>query len=365
MRLTALDVRDVRIIAAAALEPDPAVNLIVGPNAAGKTSLLESIHLLATGRSFAASRPTRMIRSGAGPLRVVGRVQEGRPPARLHRLGLERSTTGPATMRIDGRDVQRVADLARLLPVVAVHPDSHELVAGGPGGRRRLLDQGLFHVEPSFHPAWQRYRRALAQRNAVLRSGGSERELAAWEPELAEAGARMDALRRSYVADLNAVVRQRLPALLGESVDLVLQYRPGWGGDERDFGTALEHARARDREQLTTSVGPHRADLGLRWNARDSRQRVSRGQQKLLVYLLRLGQAEQLARATGEGCILLLDDLAAELDAGYRRRVLELAVDVGAQIFVTALESAVIPLDAVGSLSVFHVEQGEVREVIQ
>jgi len=242
-----------------------------------------------------------------------------------------------------------VAELARVLPVVAVHPDSHELVAGAPSARRRLLDQGLFHVEPSFHPTWQRYRRALAQRNAVLRAGGAERELAAWEPELAEAGARMDALRRSYVADLNAVVRQRLPALLGEAVDLVLHYRPGWSGEETDFGAALGRARGRDREQST----------------RDSRQRVSRGQQKLLVYLLRLGQAEQLARATGEGCVLLLDDLAAELDSGYRRRVLELALDVGAQIFVTALEPEVIPRDAIGSLSVFHVEQGEVREVIQ
>ncbi|MDX1609599.1 MAG: DNA replication/repair protein RecF [Halofilum sp. (in: g-proteobacteria)] len=363
MRITALDVRDVRCLAAAALEPSPAVNLIVGPNAAGKTSLLEAVHLLATGRSFAAGRPTRMVRVGGGPLRVVARVQSGRAPARMHRLGLERAASGPASLRVDGRSVERVAEMARLLPVVAVHPESHELVGGGPGGRRRLLDQGLFHVEPSFHRAWQRYRRALSQRNALLRAVGAGRELEAWDPELVAAAERMDALRRDYVCALDAIVRRRVPQLIGPGVELGLEYRRGWG--EGSFREALQRARARDREQLTTTVGPHRADLVLRWDGRDSRQRVSRGQQKLLVYLLRLGQAEQLAQAAGEGCILLLDDLAAELDAGHRERVLALATDVGAQLFITALDPATVPLDAQTPVSVFHVEQGQVREVIQ
>lgn len=365
MRITALDVRDVRCIAAAAFEPAAGVNLIVGDNAAGKTSLLESIHLLGTGRSFAASRPSRMVRTGAGPLRVVARVQEGRPPLRLHRLGMERSSTGPAVMRVDGEDVDRIAELARLLPVVAVHPDSHDLVSGGPGIRRRLLDQGLFHVEPSFHAAWQRYRRNLAQRNALLRTvSGTSGELAAWETELAESGVRMDALRQEYVAELGRVISRRAPSLVGDEITITLDYRRGWP-EGMDFRESLEKGRARDREQATTTVGPHRADLVLRWNERNSRQRVSRGQQKLLVYLLRLAQAEQLARSTGEGCILLLDDPAAELDAERRTRVLNLAVDVGAQVFITGLEIGMIPVDSIGTYSVFHVEQGRVREVVQ
>lgn len=364
MRITALDVRDVRSVAAAALEPGPEINLIVGPNAAGKTSLLESIHLLATGRSFAATRPTRLIRTGAGPLRVVARTQSDLYTHRLHRLGLERGLDGPAVMRVDGRNVDRLAELARLLPVVAIHPDSHELVSGGPGERRRLLDQGLFHVEQSFHGIWQRYRRLLAQRNASLRTGSRPSEAAAWESELAQAGEQMDALRRDSVTRLNTVIEQRAPALIGSHTSVVLQYRSGWA-EGQSFAEALERARGRDREQLTTTVGPHRADLVLRWDSRESRQRISRGQQKLLVYLMRLAQAEEMAAATGEGCLLLLDDLAAELDARYRRRVVELAVSVGAQVFITALEPEGLPLDAAESISMFHVEQGRVLEVIQ
>lgn len=364
MRITALDVRDVRSVAAAAFEPGPRINLILGPNAAGKTSLLESIHLLATGRSFAATRPTRLIRSGAGPLRVVARVQADLPPRRLHRLGIERRFTGPAMMKVDGGNVERLAELARLLPVVAIHPDSHQLVSGGPGERRRLLDQGLFHVEPSFHAVWQRYRRLLSQRNALLRTAARPAELAAWEVELAEAGERMDAMRRDCVARLNSVVEQRAPILIGPDASVSLEYRSGWG-DAQSFAEALERARARDREEMTTTVGPHRADLVLRWDKRDSRQRISRGQQKLLVYLLRLGQAELVAEVTGEGCVLLLDDLAAELDTTHRARVVDLALSVGAQVFISALEPTVVPVGSAPSVSMFHVEQGRVREVVQ
>lgn len=364
MRLTALDVRDLRSIETAALEPGPGCNLITGPNAAGKTSLLEAIHLLGTGRSFAATRPTRLVRTGSGGLRVVARVQSDAPPGRIHRLGLERQASGSALMRLDGRTVTRVSDLARLLPVVAVHPDSHELVAGGPGERRRLLDQGLFHVEPGFQATWQRYRRLLGQRNALLRSRAPDAELAAWEAELAATGERIDDLRRRAVTDLNARIARRLPALIGAAAAIELDYRCGWP-DAQTFGEALARSRGRDREQVTTTTGPHRADLGMRWDGRDSRQRVSRGQQKLLVYLLRLAQAEQIIAATGEGCILLLDDLAAELDADHRARVLDAALDLGVQLFVTAIEASAVPAERAGRLTTFHVEQGRVTEVIQ
>lgn len=364
MRITALDVRDVRSVAAAALEPGPELNLIVGQNAAGKTSLLESIHLLATGRSFAATRPSRLVRTGAGPLRVVARVQSDRSPHRLHRLGVERDAAGPALLRLDGRDVARVSELARQLPVIAIHPDSHGLVSGGPGERRRLLDQVLFHVEPSFQQLWQRYRRLLAQRNTLLRVRAGSAELDAWEGELAETGSRMDALRQGSVAELNELIATRAPQLLDNAATVELQYRHGWP-DSLEFGEALARARVRDRDQLTTTVGPHRADLSLRWNSRDSRQRVSRGQQKLLVYALRLAQAEQMARRTAEPCVLLLDDLAAELDAAHRERTLEAALAVGAQVFVTAIDAGSVPTAAASVLTTFHVEQGTVREVIQ
>ena len=362
MRLTALDIHDVRVVAAAALEPVAGMNVVVGANAAGKTSLLEAIHILATGRSFAATRTARVVRAGAGPLRVVGRVQSGGRGGE-HRLGLERGTVGPARMRVDGRPAERIAELARLLPLVAIHPESHELIAGGPGERRRLLDLGLFHVEPSFHALWQRYRRALSQRNVLLRRRAAERELEPWESELARTGEALDALRQQYVVSLDHAVQRLAPGLFGEGVALELSYRRGWG--DESLAEALVRLRSRELEQRVTGVGPHRAELALRLDGRDVRQRVSRGQQKLLVYLLRLAQARQLAEAGDGHCVLLLDDLPAELDAERRERVMMAAAGIGAQCFVTALESEAVPSVGLTSRQVFHVEQGRVTEMVQ
>lgn len=362
MRVTALDVRDVRILEAVAIEPGPALNLFLGGNAAGKTSILEAINLLATGRSFAATRTGRLVRVGHGPMRVIGRVQDA-GGGRCHRLGIERHGSGPARMRVDGRPAERMAELARLLPVVAIHPDSHQLVAGGPGERRSLLDQGLFHVEPAFHATWQRYRRALSQRNVLLRCRSGEAELRPWEAELAHSGERLDAMRRAYVASLQAGVAALSGRLLDPVDEVELVYRRGWNEDE-GLADALGRLRYRDLDQRVTGVGPHRADLVFRLGGRDVRQRVSRGQQKLLVYVVRLAQARQLALAGDGTCVLLLDDLPAELDGQRRARVLETALSIGAQCFVSALERESLPVLHAPRCSVFHVEQGTVSEVI-
>ena len=360
MRLTALDVHDVRVIAAAGLEPGAGINVIVGPNAAGKTSLLESIYLLATGRSFAATRPTRLVRTGSDALRVVARVQSR--AGVLHRLGLERGVGGTARMRVDGRTAERLAELAHLLPVVAVHPESHGLIGGAPAERRRLLDLGLFHVEQSFHSVWQTFRRTLAQRNALVRAGAGSAELDVWDSALADAGMAIDSMRRAYVERLAVETRDLTESLLGAFGDVELSYRAGFD-EQRGLLESLRQSRSRDREQHTTTVGPQRAELRLRLDGRDVRQRVSRGQQKLLVYLLRLAQARQLASQSG--CVLLLDDPGAELDAEHRRRLMETAARIGVQCFVTAVEREAVPVPRDAPSKVFHVEQGRVSEVIQ
>jgi DNA replication and repair protein RecF len=162
---------------------------------------------------------------------------------------------------------------------------------------------------------------------------------------------------------LAEVVTTLAPALFGDTVALELEYRRGWSEGE-GLADALDRLRTRDVEQRVTGVGPHRADLAMRIDGRDVRQRISRGQQKLLVYLLRLAQARQLSSAGDGSCVLLLDDLPAELDAERRERVMAAAVSVGAQCFVTALEQTSVPVPENVACNMFHVEQGRVSEVV-
>lgn len=360
MRVTALDVRDVRRIARAAIEPGD-VNVLFGANASGKTSLLEALHFLGTGRSFVGGRADALVRSGAGPLRVVGRlVDQG---GRSHRVGVERARGAPLRMRLDGRNVERLAELAQCLPVVALHPGSHEILAGGPGERRRLLDWALFHVEQGYLVQWQRFRRALAQRNAALQRGPSLAEAAAWESELAAAAEVIDAHRSAYVDRLAARVDALGEELLREPAAIELGFRRGWSV-ERSLGEVLAEQRREDRERGWTAAGPHRADLRVRVDGWDSRNRVSRGQQKLLAYLLRLAQVQDLAEHAARP-VVLLDDVAAELDSDHRARVVAATVATGVQVFLSALEPESVTLPPASRTSWFHVEQGGVREVLQ
>lgn len=141
MSLVRLGVRGVRVIASAELQACPQLNLVLGENGSGKTSLLEAIHILSLSRSFRVGTIEPVVRHGEAHLMVTGETADG------HRIGVEKGR-GHSRLRIDGRDARGVGELAGALPVVALHPDSHELISGPPGERRQFLDWGVFQSDP-------------------------------------------------------------------------------------------------------------------------------------------------------------------------------------------------------------------------
>lgn len=358
MALLELGIRDLRNLQAVDLRPGPGVNLITGANASGKTSLLEAVYFLGRGRSFRTHRLERLVRRGADTVQVFGRI--GAESRGAIPVGVERNRQG-TRVRLGGRDVKTLAELVAALPIQMITPHSHKLLEEGPRYRRQFLDWGVFHVEPAFLPAWQRFRRALKQRNAALRNAPVE-AAAAWEPELAQAAEALDQLRAQYVQRLTAALPGYLDPLLG-SLPVALAYWRGWSA-ERAFGDVLTQQRGQDREQGFTGQGPHRAELVISVEGRPAAGHVSRGQQKILVAALLLAQAGLFQAVTGRRCVLLVDDVAAELDAEHRARLLGQAVAMEAQAFVTAIEAPwageLLPAGA----RMFHVEHGKVREMV-
>ncbi|MFC5578799.1 DNA replication/repair protein RecF [Lysobacter niabensis] len=369
MHVTRLDLRNLRRFTDVSLSPGPGLNVLIGDNGAGKTSILEGLHLMAYGRSFRGRVRDGLIRAGQPWLEVfveweerwtspVGSARAG-TGGKSRKAGL-RHSGHEWTGRLDGGPVSHLGELCAALAVVSFDPGSHVLISGGGEPRRRYLDWGLFHVEPEFLPLWRRYSRALRQRNAFLKSRAGGAQLDAWDAELADAGEPLSAYRQGYLEALQPYYAALLADLAPGVGSGALQFQSGWRREELSLADALLINRDRDLASGHTSVGPHRADWSLSFSALPGREALSRGQAKLTALSALLAQAEHHAAHRGEWPVIALDDLASELDRQHQQRVLDRLLASSAQVFVTGTERP--PGLAALPATTFHVERGEVEQ---
>jgi len=263
-------------------------------------------------------------------------------------------------IKVDGEKVNRLSELAIQLPVIALHPESHQLISGGPKERRQFIDWGLFHVEQSFYASWQRYQKALKQRNAALRTKQSPKTFHVWDQQIIETASVIDRLRKQYIETIQSLVVQ-FQTLLFDDKEIVVDYYRGWNR-ENDLSLVLEQGLKTDMERGFTHAGPHRADLRFKINGLNAETAVSRGQQKTLVVLLRLMQGLLFNQATNKNSVILFDDLPAELDIQHRQKILKMMSELPAQLFITSIEKKAVDLSLWSEQKMFHVEHGNVSE---
>jgi DNA replication and repair protein RecF len=252
--------------------------------------------------------------------------------------------------------VPSAAGPAEVLPLQVVDPDVHDLIAGGPEGRRRYVDWIAFHVEHGYLDHWRRFRRALKQRNAALKDNASPDALAGWDKELCETGLEVHDARLRVLDITRPALEDIGASLLGCAVNV--EYQQGWHAD-KPLAKAVAGGTERDRQLGSTQAGPHRADLNLHYDARQARRLVSRGQQKLLACALILAATEVVQSHMERPLLLLLDDPAAELDSDSLARLMAGVVALGCQVIATALEPDRVLFPE--SPRVFHVEQGRLE----
>lgn len=349
------------------IEPHSGVNFIVGANGSGKTSLLEAISVLSRGRSFRTPQIRKLISHRHTDLTVFGQLMDSE--GCMHRLGIRRSSSGETLARIDGERIDRLSDLALMLPTVDVESSSFELIDGGSSVRREVLDWGLFHVEHHFLNVWKRYRTALEQRNALLKTGDNPARrnfLTQWDLQLTEHGHALDRFRQRYF-DKFAATLSKLAEQYFELKSISVQYQAGWNRLQYEsLMDCLEAHRATEFEKGRSLYGPHRADLDIRWDGISARDICSRGQKKLVIYAVRLTQVVLYQQARGYTPILLLDDLPAELDNQNIERVSRFLCDYPCQSFITAIDKDLRDsalLSAFGDHRMFHVEHGRLIHV--
>jgi len=359
MKLDLLEIQNFRNIKQATISDTLRVNLLVGKNGSGKTSVLEAIYFLGMARSFRTAHSSQLIQHGEKSFLLFSRINKQSNPAQV---GIEKNADC-TVLRVNGDNVKNNSLLAKILPVQIINTNVHELIEDGPGYRRRYIEWGVFHVKHSYGELSARLRHILKQRNFGLKKHLPRSEMKHWDTELVIVANEIHDHRASYFEEL-------LPFILGLLAKqnilppLNFVYRRGWP-EEKDYLSVLEENWHSDLGNGYTRYGPHKANITIKSNGHFAKDVLSRGQQKLLACILRLAQINYFRHVSDEQVILLVDDLAAELDTELRGFVLREAITSGAQVFVTATEEEMLDMENIGApYRMFHVKHGTLKTVL-
>lgn len=363
MHLTHLSVEHFRNIKTASLEFSSGINIISGSNGAGKTALLEAIHLVARGRSFRTTSHKPLIKEGCDQLVVRSQISSGVSGAVV---AVSKSRSGVSLAKVNGEKVRRASEIARLLPLQLLLPGIADLVFDGPGVRRESLDWGLFHVEHDFLEKSRRYERALSQRGAWLR-GNVTRGVAIEDDSfvgmLVDLGTQINRAREQYIEGLKPVFVDVLSDLDADLKCEMAYKNGGFGTDLQVASETMSKAFSRDLGSGVTHYGPHRGDLDLVVAPGVAKAVVSRGQAKLIALGLTLAHSRLLMSLARSSPVILLDDFGAELDAQRRDKLTRLLAQMDCQVIVTTADdpSHVVDSETLAAARVFHVEHGQIR----
>ncbi len=363
MHIKELRLENFRNFSAANLFPCPSLNFIVGHNGAGKSSLLEAIHLLGFGRSFRTKHSDNCIRLGESQLAAFCEFAREKKNTKI---GLTRSKREGFLFSIDGERTKRIADIVRLLPVQILTPQSSDLILGSPIGRRRYIDWLLFHVEHSFQSLSSRYVSCLQQRNSLLKQFNYSQKEAfleqdVWLQVLSTLGEQISKLRVSHVERLSEHISTLFKQFYPE-FNVTLRYNQGWESGLSLF-ESLSKNLERDLFRGNSGRGPHKGDILFLIDDRNAAEFLSRGQLRVLTSLLLLSEVILLKQYSGKPSIFLIDDLAAELDEVSRKKFVDLLVQNEAQVFITCIHQEQMQFaNHYNNKKMFHVEHDQVNE---
>ena len=352
MSLKDVLIKDVRNIENLNFQPSPEFNIIVGPNGSGKTSLLESLYILSRARSFRTHNIRKVLSHDKKNLIVF---------AELDTLGVTnkiaiKKSQHDTIIRINGNTEKKASELSRYLHTHLIRPESQSLLENGAASRRSFIDLGVFHVKHSFLIALKQHNQLLKQRNSLLKSKQLD-TLPIWSNKLSEYGTIVSNQRAEYIESLNQELKQ-VAQYFFSNIEFDINYLCGW-----DINLTLTEALgknlSRDMQYGYTTVGTHKSDIKVLVNGKLAQDYLSRGQMKLLVIALYLAQIKLMSKRSYKSVCVLLDDLAAELDAASFKKVMLFLKKLGIQVFITTTNKDLFSeFIKEKETKVFHVKQG-------
>ncbi len=357
MRVTRIKLQNYRNIAFADLKLDGCAQFLAGPNAQGKTNLLESVGLLTALRSFRARDGKTLIRHDCREAKLAFYLADERFD--LTEVWITLKRRGKEVV-VDGKKVTRFRDFIGRFPVVVLSGRDIQLLRGSPVVRRQWLNLLLASGNAEYYDDLRDFHRLLYQRNALLKIDGKPAELDVFEKMLAEKAARLHAHRASEMAKLASEMKRIYQIVSPVREDPELHYKPDLeASSPEDYLASFQENRERDHLLKSTQHGPHRDDISFYLESKMARDYASEGQQRSMVISLKLAQLQYLRRVSGVVPVLVADDILEELD---NRRKSNFWKAVGESVQVMAAGTAIPSVESPVSWQVFHVIDGKFEE---
>jgi len=373
MILRHLSALEFRNYASLQQEFSPALNILIGANAQGKSNILEAVYLLATSKSMRGNLDVELIRWDAPAAVVSGYVL--REKANDIELEVALSRGAKKSLVVNTVRVPRVMEFVGQLKAVSFSVSDLEVVRGEPSRRRRFLDLEISQLSPSYCHALAYYRKVVEQRNRLLKlmrdrsmRATVEETLSAWTEQLVHYGSRLAERRRHFLDQLREFSRPIHSLLTDQRERLSVDYQPSFKVSENleeiqtAFRTALGEVREEELRRQVTLVGPHRDDVLFLVNGRDVRTFGSQGQQRTVALSVKLAEVELMRDLTGESPVCLLDDVFSELDARRRAHIFDVTLD-SCQTFLSTTDLELLPREIQGRAEVFEVREGVLTPV--
>ncbi len=357
MQINRLRLKDFRNYENLDISFHPKVNIFLGNNAQGKTNLLEALYLTSLGKSFRTGRDWEMIRFDRPFFRIeVDATKDSEA------LSIEMAVAqDKKAIKIDGLKASKSSELLEHIYTVIFSPEDLKIVKDEPEKRRRFIDREISQLKPSYYQNLTSYKKALVQRNALLKDCNlNEGNLKVWDESLAYYGHRIIEERERFVSKLDTISRQLHNEITQGKERLEVIYEKDC---EEDLLETLSRSHRRDRMRGTTCIGPHRDDLKILVNDIDIRPYGSQGQQRTAALSLKLSELQLIKEETGEEGILLLDDVLSELDAQRQQFLIESLGEV--QLFITATELSKDVRESLPGGNLYTVSQGNVFKELE
>ncbi|MCB7319390.1 DNA replication/repair protein RecF [Lacrimispora sp. 210928-DFI.3.58] len=322
------------------MELNQGTNILYGDNAQGKTNVLESVYVCCTSKSHKSAKDRDIIRFGEEEAHLRLQIRKGDVPCRID-VHLKKNK--PKGIAINGIPIRKASELFGVANVVFFSPEDLNIIKNGPSERRRFIDMELCQLNKLYVHSLVQYNRALLQRNKLLKEltfrPEYEETLDVWDMQLVHYGKEVISLRRSFISQLNDIIRGIHDKLSGQKEELLILYDPDT--EEKDFAEALRRNRIQDMKQKTTLTGPHRDDISFIVNGIDIRRFGSQGQQRTAALSLKLSELELVKSLSRDDPVLLLDDVLSELDGSRQNQLLSAICDIQTMITCTGLDDFV------------------------